>query len=256
MSSLFSHHHKDNHPGSAMLTVKDGTKIFYKDWGTGPAVVLSHGAPLSSDDWDPQMIFLASKGYRVVAHDRRGHGRSSQPYDGHNMDQYADDLSEVIEHLNLKNVVLIGHSTGGGEITRYMGRHGTKRVAKAVLISSVPPHLAAGVPKEFFDYQRASILKDRSQVGILSYISHQYIIQSLLRSSTAVWIDNFIFFSSLSLRRTRFDFCLSRKEEKTRVSDFFRSWPAKNAVDCFCTFFFPMTNLVQKGHGKRKNEWL
>ena len=196
-----------------MLTVKDGTKIFYKDWGTGPAVVLSHGAPLSSDDWDPQMIFLASKGYRVVAHDRRGHGRSSQPYDGHNMDQYADDLSEVIEHLNLKDVVLIGHSTGGGEITRYMGRHGTKRVAKAVLISSVPPHLVAGVPKAFFDYQRASILKDRSQVGTLSYTLHQYVIQPLLRSSTAVWTDNFVFFP-VSYSFDERDLIFASQEEK------------------------------------------
>ncbi|OWA52883.1 Non-heme chloroperoxidase [Hypsibius exemplaris] len=150
--------------GSSTITTKDGTKIFYKDWGTGQPIVFSHGAPLSADDWDAQMFFFGSHGFRVIAHDRRGHGRSSQPWDGHNMDQYSDDLSELIEYLNLTNAVLVAHSTGGGEITRYMGRHGTSRIAKAVLISSVPPHLIANIPKPVWDGFRAGILADRSTI--------------------------------------------------------------------------------------------
>ncbi|OQV12814.1 Non-heme chloroperoxidase [Hypsibius exemplaris] len=155
-----SHGH---HGGSSTITTKDGTKIFYKDWGTGQPVVFAHGAPLNSDDWDAQLFYFGSHGFRVIAHDRRGHGRSSQPWDGHNMDQYADDLSELIEHLKLTNIILVGHSTGGGEITRYMARHGTRRVVKAVLISAIPPHYGALIPKALFDGQRASILTDRSQ---------------------------------------------------------------------------------------------
>ncbi|OWA51275.1 Non-heme chloroperoxidase [Hypsibius exemplaris] len=148
---------------SSTITVRDGSKIFYKDWGTGQPIVFSHGAPLSADDWDAQMFFFGTHGFRVVAHDRRGHGRSSQPFNGHDMDTYSDDLATLIEYLNLTNIILIGHSTGGGEITRYMGRHGTKRIAKAVLIASVPPHLAAAVPMQVFDGFRAALLADRSQ---------------------------------------------------------------------------------------------
>src|SRR5436190_1282323 len=121
------------------ITTKDGTQIYYKDWGEGQPVVFSHGWPLSADDWDTQMMFFLSHGYRVIAHDRRGHGRSSQPGDGHDMDHYADDLAALTAHLNLKNAIHVGHSTGGGEVTRYLARHGQDRVAKAVLISAVPP---------------------------------------------------------------------------------------------------------------------
>src|SRR5690348_8059878 len=123
------------------ITTKDGVEIFYKDWGKGSPIVFSHGWPLSSDDWDAQMLFFLGKGYRVIAHDRRGHGRSTQTSEGHDMDHYADDLAALTEHLDLRNAVHIGHSTGGGEVTRYLGRHGTSRVAKAVLISAVPPLL-------------------------------------------------------------------------------------------------------------------
>lgn len=151
------------------ITVKDGTTIYYKDWGKGPVVTFSHGWPLSSDAWDAQMLFLAQNGFRVVAHDRRGHGRSSQAWSGNDMNGYADDLAAVIEELNLKDVTLVGHSTGGGEVTRYIGRHGTKRVAAAVLIGAVPPILLKsasnpeGIPIEVFDGLRSSLMKDRSQ---------------------------------------------------------------------------------------------
>jgi non-heme chloroperoxidase len=124
-----------------MSTIKtnDGTEIYYKDWGEGQPIVFSHGWPLSADDWDPQMLFFLGKGFRVIAHDRRGHGRSSQPGDGHDMDHYADDLAALIEHLDLKDAVHVGHSTGGGEVVHYLARHGEGRVAKAVIISAVPP---------------------------------------------------------------------------------------------------------------------
>jgi non-heme chloroperoxidase len=139
------------------ITTKDGVEIFYKDWGQGQPIVFSHGWPLSADDWDTQMMFFVSKGFRVIAHDRRGHGRSSQVGDGHDMDHYADDLAAVTAHLDLKNAIHVGHSTGGGEVTRYIARHGQSRVAKAVLISSVPPLMVktasnpGGLPKEVFD---------------------------------------------------------------------------------------------------------
>jgi len=120
-------------------TTKDGTKIYFKNWGTGQPVVFSHGWPLTADAWDAQMLFLGQNGYRVIAHDRRGHGRSSQPWNGNDMNTYADDLAELFENLDLKNAILVGHSTGGGEVARYIGRHGSKRVAKAVLIGAVPP---------------------------------------------------------------------------------------------------------------------
>ncbi|WP_260738715.1 alpha/beta fold hydrolase [Tunturiibacter lichenicola] len=151
------------------FTTKDGTEIFYKDWGTGSPVVFSHGWPLNADAWDLQMMFLADKGYRVIAHDRRGHGRSSQPWNGNNMDTYADDLAELAEHLDLKGATHVGHSTGGGEVARYIGRHGSKRVAKAVLISAVPPIMLkteanpAGLPISVFDGLRAGVLADRSE---------------------------------------------------------------------------------------------
>jgi non-heme chloroperoxidase len=152
------------------ITTKDGTGIYYKDWGTGPPVVFSHGWPLSADSWEAQMMFLASNGYRSIAHDRRGHGRSSQPWNGNEMDTYAEDLSELIETLDLKGAVLVGFSAGGGEVARYIGRHGTKRVAKAALISAVPPLMLktaanpGGLPIEVFDGIRASSIADRSQL--------------------------------------------------------------------------------------------
>jgi non-heme chloroperoxidase len=151
------------------ITTKDGTQIYYKDWGTGQPVVFSHGWPLSADAWEDQMVFLAGRGYRCIAHDRRGHGRSSQPWNGNDMDTYADDLATLVETLGLEKAVHVGHSTGGGEVARYIGRHGTKRVAKAVLISAVPPLMLktvanpGGLPTEAFDQIRAGVLADRSQ---------------------------------------------------------------------------------------------
>ncbi len=159
-------------PSGSYITTKDGVQLYYKDWGprTGQPIVFSHGWPLDSDSWESQMIFLADHGYRVIAHDRRGHGRSSQPWEGNDMDHYADDLATVIETLNLKNAVLVGFSTGGGEVARYIGRHGTSRVAKAVLVSAVPPIMVKsdknpnGVPKEVFDGLRAGQLANRAQL--------------------------------------------------------------------------------------------
>ncbi len=151
------------------ITVKDGTQIYYKDWGTGQPIVFSHGWPLSGDDWDAQMLFFGQHGYRVIAHDRRGHGRSGQTWDGNEMNTYADDLATLFEKLDLSNVMLVGHSTGGGEVTRYLGRHGTKRVAKAVLIGAVPPLMLqtksnpGGLPVTVFDTIRAGVAADRPQ---------------------------------------------------------------------------------------------
>jgi non-heme chloroperoxidase len=151
------------------VTTKDGTQIYYKDWGSGPPVVFSHGWPLTGDAFEDQMFFLASRGYRCIAHDRRGHGRSSQPWNGNDMDTYADDLATLVETLDLKDSVHVGHSTGGGEVARYIARHGTKRVAKVVLIGAVPPLMVktpanpGGLPMSVFDEIRAGVLADRSQ---------------------------------------------------------------------------------------------
>jgi non-heme chloroperoxidase len=151
------------------ITTSDGTEIYYKDWGTGPAVVFSHGWPLSADAWDGQMLFLAQNGYRAIAHDRRGHGRSSQASSGNDMDTYADDLAAVIEALDLRDITLVGHSTGGGEVARYIGRHGTGRVAKAALVSAVTPLVVKtaanpdGTPLKVLDDLRSELFKDRSQ---------------------------------------------------------------------------------------------
>src|ERR1051326_6742136 len=150
----------------SFITTKDGTEIYYKDWGSGPVITFSHGWPLNADMWDGQMLFLAQNGFRVVAHDRRGHGRSSQASSGNDMDGYADDLAAVIEALDLKQVTLVGHSTGGGEVARYIGRHGTSRVARAVLIAAVPPIMLKtaanpeGLPMEVFDNMRDATAQD------------------------------------------------------------------------------------------------
>jgi non-heme chloroperoxidase len=151
------------------IRTKDGTEIYYKDWGAGQPIVFSHGWPLTADAWEDQMIFLAARGYRCIAHDRRGHGRSSQPWNGNDMDTYADDLAELTTALDLSEAIHVGHSTGGGEVTRYIGRHGTKRVAKAVLIGAIPPLMLktdanpGGLPIAVFDQLRAGVLADRAQ---------------------------------------------------------------------------------------------
>jgi non-heme chloroperoxidase len=151
------------------IQTRDGTTLFYKDWGRGRPIVFSHGWPLNADAWDPQLLSFSLRGYRTVAHDRRGHGRSSQPGNGHEMNTYADDLAELMERLDLKNAVLVGHSTGGGEVTRYIGRHGTERVAKIALIGAVPPIMLKspsnpkGTPMNVFDELRSSVVQDRSQ---------------------------------------------------------------------------------------------
>jgi non-heme chloroperoxidase len=153
---------------SNTITTKDGVTIYYKDWGSGQPIVFSHGWPLSSDDWDAQLLFFVNKGFRVIAHDRRGHGRSSQVSDGHDMDHYADDLAALTAHLDLKKAIHVGHSTGGGEVARYLGRHGESRVAKAVLISAVPPIMVktpnnpGGLPKDVFDGLMAALAANRA----------------------------------------------------------------------------------------------
>lgn len=158
-----------NAPCGTFVQAKDGTDIFYKDWGTGTPVVFSHGWPLSADAWDPQMLFLANQGYRVIAHDRRGHGRSGQASGGNDMDTYADDLAAVLDTLDIRNAMLVGHSTGGGEVAHYIGRHGTERVAKAVLIGAVPPVMLksasnpGGLPMDVFDNIRKGVAENRSQ---------------------------------------------------------------------------------------------
>ena len=158
-----------NKSNSSTITVKDGTTIYYKDWGSGQPIVFSHGWPLSADDWDTQMLFFLKHGYRVIAHDRRGHGRSSQTADGHDMDHYADDLAALTEHLDLREAIHVGHSTGGGEVVHYLARYGEARVAKAAIVSAVPPLMLktsanpGGLPKEVFDDLQAQLAANRSQ---------------------------------------------------------------------------------------------
>src|SRR5271170_1927471 len=167
-TSVHSDHNDRDSPMNTVKT-KDGIYIFYKDWGSGQPIVFSHGWPLSADDWDAQMMFFLNHGFRVIAHDRRGHGRSTQTADGHDMDHYADDLAAVTAHLDLKNAIHVGHSTGGGEVVRYLARHGESRVAKAVLISAVPPLMVktatnpGGLPKEVFDGLQAQVAANRAQ---------------------------------------------------------------------------------------------
>jgi non-heme chloroperoxidase len=169
VSPLHTIDHRKKEQTMSTVTTKDGTNIFYKDWGSGQPVVFSHGWPLDADAWDAQMLFLVQKGYRVIAHDRRGHGRSDQPAKGNDMDTYADDLAAVIEALDLQNATLVGHSTGGGEVAHYIGRHGSARVAKAVLIGAVPPIMIKspnnpnGLPLSVFDGIRAGVTNNRSQ---------------------------------------------------------------------------------------------
>src|SRR5499427_1492983 len=159
----------DQETTMSIITTKDGTQIYYRDWGTGQPVVFSHGWPLSGDAFEDQMFFLASRGYRCIAHDRRGHGRSSQSWNGNDLDTYADDLATLVESLNLRDAIHVGHSTGGGEVARYIGRHGSRRVAKAVLIGAIPPLMLktpsnpGGTPIAAFDQLRAAVLADRSQ---------------------------------------------------------------------------------------------
>ena len=154
---------------TSTMTMQDGTTIFYKDWGSGPAVVFSHGWPLSADAWEDQMVFLAERGYRVIAHDRRGHGRSGQPWNGNDMDTYADDLATIVDRLDITKATFVGHSTGGGEVARYLGRHGTRRAARAVLVGAVTPLMLkteanpGGLPIEVFDGIRAGVAADRAQ---------------------------------------------------------------------------------------------
>lgn len=169
-SAAASKHNEARNQSVATFTTSDGVQIYYKDWGKGPVVVFSHGWPLNADSWESQMYFLAAQGYRCIAHDRRGHGRSSQPWDGNDMDHYADDLAQLLEHLNVRDVTLIGFSTGGGEVTRYLGKYGSKRVKKAVLVSAVPPLMVktpanpGGLPIDVFDGLRKGFLANRSQL--------------------------------------------------------------------------------------------
>jgi len=161
--------HAHGKPNASTITTKDGTQIYYKDWGSGRPVVFSHGWPLTADAWEAQMVYLGELGYRCIAHDRRGHGRSGQPWNGNDMDTYADDLATLVNSLDLKDAVLVGHSTGGGEVARYIGRHGTKRISKAVLLGAVPPIMLktaanpGGLPMDVFDGIRAGVRADRSQ---------------------------------------------------------------------------------------------
>jgi len=186
-------------PTTSYVAMADGTQIYYKDWGSGPTVVFSHGWPLNADSWEPQMLFLASRGYRCIAHDRRGHGRSSQPWHGNEMDTYADDLATLLDALDVRDATLVGFSTGGGEVTRYVGRHGTARVARVALVSAVPPLMLrtpanpGGLPIEAFDAIRAGVLADRSQfyqdVSAAFYGANRPVTRATQGMRDAFWLQ-------------------------------------------------------------------
>jgi non-heme chloroperoxidase len=207
----------------ASITTQDGTQIYYKDWGSGPPIVFSHGWPLTADAWEDQMFHLASRGYRCIAHDRRGHGRSSQPWDGNDLDTYADDLAALTTHLDLKNAIHVGHSTGGGEVARYIGRHGTKRVAAAVLVSAIPPLMLktaanpVGLPIEVFDKLRAGVLADRAQ--FIQDLSAPFYGANRAGSTVSQGLRDFFYTQSMLAGMPASYFCIKAFSESDTTED-------------------------------------